>query len=72
VRSADAVIAIGGEFGTLSEIALALKIGVPVIGLETWEMAKGGRPVNAFPAAASPEDAVERALDAARRRPDRG
>ena len=38
VRTADAVIALPGEFGTLSEIALALKIGKPVIGLKTWEI----------------------------------
>src|SRR5436309_10492042 len=40
IRSADAVIAVAGEFGTLSEIALALKVGVPVVGLGTWELAK--------------------------------
>src|ERR671930_148189 len=40
-RAADAVIAVGGEYGTLSEIALALKAGKPVIGLATWELAKG-------------------------------
>jgi uncharacterized protein (TIGR00725 family) len=39
-RSADAVIAVGGEFGTLSEIALALKMGTPVIGLGTWELGR--------------------------------
>lgn len=39
VRSAQAVIAIGGEFGTLTEIAFALKFGLPVIGLRTWELA---------------------------------
>lgn len=39
VRTADAVIALPGEYGTLSEIALALKIGKPVIGLQTWEVA---------------------------------
>ena len=38
VRAADAVIAIGGGYGTLSEIALALKAGKPVIGLGTWEI----------------------------------
>jgi len=38
VRSADAVIAVGGAYGTLSEIALALKTGVPVIGIHTWEI----------------------------------
>ena len=38
VRCADAVVAIGGAYGTLSEIALALKTGVPVVGLGTWEI----------------------------------
>jgi uncharacterized protein (TIGR00725 family) len=38
VRAADAVIAVGGSFGTLSEIALALKRGLPVIGVGTWEL----------------------------------
>jgi uncharacterized protein (TIGR00725 family) len=38
VRSADAVIAIGGEYGTLSEIAFGLKSGKPVIGIETWDI----------------------------------
>ena len=38
IRAADAVIAVGGAYGTLSEVALALKTGVPVIGLRTWEI----------------------------------
>ena len=38
VRAADAVVAIGGGHGTLSEIALALKLGRPVVGLGTWEV----------------------------------
>ena len=38
VRAADAVLAIGGGYGTLSEIALALRAGKPVIGLDTWEI----------------------------------
>src|SRR3954471_13061305 len=42
VRAADAVVAIGGGWGTLSEIALALKAGVPVVGVATWEAAIGG------------------------------
>ncbi|NMA91712.1 MAG: TIGR00725 family protein [Firmicutes bacterium] len=37
-RTADAVIAVGGEYGTLSEIALALKMGKPVAGLKTWKL----------------------------------
>ena len=62
VRSADALIAVGGEFGTLSEIAFALKVGVPVIGLGTWELSKAGRPIEAFDAVATAKDAVRRAL----------
>jgi uncharacterized protein (TIGR00725 family) len=38
VRAAEAVIAIGGEYGTLSEIGFALKIGRPVIGVRTWDI----------------------------------
>jgi uncharacterized protein (TIGR00725 family) len=36
VRSADVVLAIGGAYGTLSEVALALATGVPVVGYDTW------------------------------------
>jgi uncharacterized protein (TIGR00725 family) len=38
VRASDALIAIGGAYGTLSEVALALKTGVPVFGLGTWKI----------------------------------
>jgi uncharacterized protein (TIGR00725 family) len=37
MRTAQAVIAVGGEYGTLSEIAFALKFGRPVVGLHTWQ-----------------------------------
>jgi uncharacterized protein (TIGR00725 family) len=40
VRSSDAVIAVGGRYGTLPEIALALKLGRPVVGLGTWRLAQ--------------------------------
>ena len=39
VRAADAVVAVRGGFGTLSEIALALKLGKPVVGVGTWDIA---------------------------------
>jgi len=58
VRSADAVIAIAGEHGTLSEIALALKLGKPVIGIRTWNI-DGVVKVN------SPEEAVQKAFNLA-------
>ncbi|HEX9237007.1 MAG TPA: TIGR00725 family protein [Actinomycetota bacterium] len=62
VRAADAVIAVAGEFGTLSEIAFALKTGVPVVGLSTWELSKAGAPVDAFVRVDTPEAAVQEAL----------
>lgn len=41
VRASDVVVAIGGGYGTLSEIGLALKAGKPLIGLETWKDIEG-------------------------------
>jgi uncharacterized protein (TIGR00725 family) len=64
VRAADALVAVGGEFGTLSEIALALKSGKTVVGLGAWELSHGGEPVEAIVRAESPEDAVARVLAA--------
>lgn len=65
-RAADALIAIGGEFGTLSEIGLALKIGKPVVGLGTWELQRLGEVVDAIEPAATPSEAVNLALRLAR------
>lgn len=62
VRCADAVIAVSGGYGTLSEIGLALKMGRPVVGLGTWELRQAGQPVAAVVAAQSPAQAVELAL----------
>lgn len=39
-KSSHSVIAIGGSFGTLSEISFALKSGIPVIGLDTWDVSE--------------------------------
>lgn len=66
VRSADAVIAIGGEFGTLSEIAFALKVGTPVIALDSWDLEKAGAPPGVLARASSPAEAVDLALARAR------
>lgn len=65
VRTADVVIAVHGEFGTLSEIALALKMGKPVVGLGTWELVREGVPVDAILRATGAEDAVAKALQLA-------
>jgi len=68
VRAAEAVIAVAGEFGTLSEIALALRLGRPVVGLGTWELARNGRPVEAIVAVATPAEAAGTAVAMARLR----
>jgi uncharacterized protein (TIGR00725 family) len=57
-RSADAVIAVGGEFGTLSEIALALKMGTPVIGLGTWALGRDDLDRDPIVRAETPEEAI--------------
>jgi uncharacterized protein (TIGR00725 family) len=62
VQSADAVIAVAGEWGTLSEIGLAVKLGKPVVGWETWELARGGEPCAEPARAATAADAVEQAF----------
>ena len=68
VRAADAVIAVGGGFGTLAEIALALKSRTPVVGIATWEAARAGRRIEDIERVGSAADAVERALALARPR----
>jgi len=55
-RSADVVMAVGGEFGTLSEIALALKMRTPVIGIGTWEL--GRDDLDADPIVRAPDAAT--------------
>lgn len=62
VSSAKAVIAVAGEWGTLSEIGFALKLGIPVIGWNTWELAKGGVSRNAIVRVDTPSEAVDRAF----------
>jgi len=62
VRTARAVIAVSGEYGTLSEIAFALKNNKPVIGLNTWSLSKEGLVDSSIVVADSPVEAVELAL----------
>jgi uncharacterized protein (TIGR00725 family) len=59
VRASDSVIAVGGEFGTLSEIGFALKLGKRVVGLGTWDLS--GR-TDAILRASTAEEAVRLAL----------
>jgi len=53
------VIAVGGEFGTLSEIALALKAGTPVIGVGTWELGRDDLDRDPIVRAETPVEALE-------------
>jgi uncharacterized protein (TIGR00725 family) len=65
IHSAEAVIAVGGGWGTLSEIALARRAGLVVVGVESWPPSGTEALVEAV---ATPEAAVDRALAAARQR----
>jgi uncharacterized protein (TIGR00725 family) len=69
VSSGDAVIAVGGEYGTLSEIGLAAKIGRPVVILGGWRL-QHDRDTGGILYASSAEEAVALALEAVARTPD--
>ena len=63
VKSCSAAIAIGGEYGTLSEIALALKGGCPIILLNSWSFTPHGGPKKSdLLVAGTPEEAVDMAI----------
>jgi uncharacterized protein (TIGR00725 family) len=62
VRAADAIVAVSGEYGTLSEIALALAIGVPVVGIGTWDLLRKGEADRGVVRAETAQDAVTLAL----------
>ncbi len=66
VGASDVIIAIGGAFGTLSEIGLALKTGKLIVGIDTWEFSKKGKLVETIILAKNPAEAVERALHSIR------
>jgi uncharacterized protein (TIGR00725 family) len=70
VSSGDAVVAIGGEWGTLSEIAFARELGRPVVALESWSVSGSGAMEGGpgIEVVSNPRLAVERALAAARDR----
>src|SRR4029079_7619182 len=61
-RSADAVVAVGGGWGTLSEIAFALRARTPVLGVGTWELGRDGSPVEGVRAVPDAATAVAEAL----------
>jgi len=55
VRSSNAIISVSGSYGTLSEIAFAHTLGIPVVGLNTWEVSTD------IKKALTPQEAVEMA-----------
>jgi uncharacterized protein (TIGR00725 family) len=63
--TADAVIAIGGAYGTLSEIAHALNSGKPVVGMGTWGVRREGAEDSLIYRTEDPVEAVTWALEAA-------
>jgi len=63
VKSAQAVIAIDGSYGTLSEIGHALQYNIPVIGLNTWSLSRNGQPDNSIIQAKDPTEAVDKAFN---------
>jgi uncharacterized protein (TIGR00725 family) len=63
VKTGQVVIAIGGKYGTLSEIGFALGYGIPVVGLNTWELIHGGGKVDqGIVYVRTPEEAVKTAF----------
>ncbi len=68
VKSAQAAIAIGGNYGTLSEIAYALKKGIPVIGLNTWSLSRNGQGGDPIIRVRNAAEAVDRAMAAVKKR----
>ena len=65
VKSAQAVIAIDGNYGTLSEISHALQSGIPVIGLNTWSLSRNSKQDDSIILAKDAAEAVDKALNLA-------
>jgi len=68
VKSAQAVIAIGGNYGTLSELAYALKSNIPVIGLNTWLLSRNGQEDTPIIRVNSAREAVDKAISLAKKK----
>jgi uncharacterized protein (TIGR00725 family) len=63
VKSAQAVIAIGGGYGTLTEIAYALDAKIPVIGLKTWSLSRNHQADKSIIRTRNAKEAVRKALE---------
>ncbi|MFC2040126.1 TIGR00725 family protein [Chloroflexota bacterium] len=64
VRTGHAVIAIDGSYGTLSEMAFALQFGMPLVGINTWQMSSGEQEQAQYIEATSAAEAVAKAFAA--------
>ncbi|MCX6003255.1 MAG: TIGR00725 family protein [Chloroflexi bacterium] len=62
VKSAQAVIAVGGGYGTLSEIAYALDFKIPIVGLNTWSFSRNNRVDKSIIRVRNAKSAVNKAL----------
>jgi uncharacterized protein (TIGR00725 family) len=62
VKSSQAIIAIDGSYGTLTEIGYALQSGIPVIGLKTWTVSINDKQDKKIIRAKNPKEAVEKAV----------
>ncbi|MCX5725686.1 MAG: TIGR00725 family protein [Candidatus Saganbacteria bacterium] len=62
VKTGQVVIAVGGSYGTLSEISFALGYGIPVIGIKTWELRKNGKIDKGIIVVDSAKEAVDLAV----------
>jgi hypothetical protein len=67
VRSCDAIVAIGGSYGTLSEIAFAHKLDIPVVGIHTWSLTRDGQVENKLIQVSDAQEAVTKALELAQK-----
>ena len=70
IARADAIVAVNGSYGTLSEMAHAFDLGKTVFALRTWPMDKAGVEPSLFVPVDTPREAVERALAYARKAMD--
>ncbi len=68
VLTGEAVIAVDGAYGTLSEIAFAMIHDLPLVGLDTWDFAYHGHDADKIVRASTPQEAVEKAIEMAQQR----
>ena len=71
VKSADAIISIGGKFGTLIEIAFALKSNKTMLGINIWQLSRKGKIIRSVLETEDAAEAVTKAIYLAKSRPQK-